>query len=134
MTENIVIAIAVLVLLLVIFAIPLLIQVRRTVRGMEQTLGIINRDLPAIMKNLEEITTNINMTTTTVKSEVAELSTTLKRIQGVTGVFLGAADVLRHRISVPLVGGVTTAMAVFKGIRAFVEVFRKAPSSESQKT
>jgi hypothetical protein len=132
MTDNILIAIGILLLILVIFLVPLIIQARRTVKGMAQTLEIINRDLPAIMKNLDEISTNLNWTTATVRSEVAELSMTIKRVQGVLGLFLGAKDVLSRRMSFPLVGAMTTAMAVFKGISAFISVFKGASKNDSE--
>jgi uncharacterized protein YoxC len=131
MTENILIVIGALVLLLVLFSIPLLIQSWRTVKRMEQTLEIVNRDLPVIMKNLEEITTNVNRTTTTVRYEVAELSMTLRRVHGIVGLFLGVTDVLRRRMSFPLAGTMATAVAAFKGVRTFIDVFRGGARSDS---
>lgn len=113
-------------LLFAIVSIPFLIQIWRTAKGMAETLEILNRDLPVIMKNLEEITTNINRTTTTVHREVAELSLTLRRVQGVVGIFLGVGEVLRRRMAFPFARTLMTSMAVAKGVRTFVAVLTNA--------
>jgi uncharacterized protein YoxC len=120
--EIILIILSVIFLLFAVFSIPFLIQIWRTAKGMAETLEILNRDLPVIMQNLEQITTNINRTTTTVHREVAELSLTLRRVQGIVGVFLGVGEVLRHRMSFPFARTVMTSLAVVKGVRAFVGV------------
>jgi uncharacterized protein YoxC len=120
--EIILIILSVVFLLFAIFSIPFLIQIWRTAKGMAETLEILNRDLPVIMGNLEQITTSINRTTTTVHREVAELSLTLRRVQGIVGVFLGLGEVFRHRMSFPFSRTVMTSLAVLKGVRAFVGV------------
>jgi hypothetical protein len=73
------------------------------------------------MKNLEEITTNINRTTTTVHRQVAELSLTLRRVQGIVGVFLGLEEVLRRRVSFPFSRTFRTSLAVARGVRVFID-------------
>ena len=45
------------VLLLVIFAIPTLVQIRKSARSAEVTLEAVNRELPAILQDLHQITT-----------------------------------------------------------------------------
>jgi hypothetical protein len=48
------------VLLLVIFAIPTLVQIRKSARSAEITLDAVNRELPAILQDLHQITTLTN--------------------------------------------------------------------------
>lgn len=120
--EIILILLSVIFLLFALLSIPFLIQIWRTARGLAETLEIVNRDLPVIMQNLEQITTNVNRTTSTIHREVAELSLTLRRVQGIVGVFLGVGEVLRRRISFPLARKAMTALAVVKGVRAFIGV------------
>jgi len=48
------------VLLLVIFAIPTLVQIRKSARSAEITLEAVNRELPAILQDLHQITTLTN--------------------------------------------------------------------------
>jgi uncharacterized protein YoxC len=120
--EIILLILSIVFLLFTILSIPFMIQIHRTAKGMAATLEILNRDLPVIMNNLEQITTNINRTTTTVNREVAELSLTLRRVQGIVGVFLGVGEILRRRMSFPFARTVMTSLAVVKGVRAFVGV------------
>jgi hypothetical protein len=120
-TDNILILLSVVFLLIAGLCIPFLIQILRTAREMALTLRLFNQRLPLIMKNLEEITTNINQTSTTVHRQVAEISLTLRRIQGIVGVFLGLEEVLRRRMSFPFARTLRTSMAVGRGVRVFID-------------
>ena len=121
MTDSILILLSVAFLLFAGLCVPFLIQILRTAREMAFTLQVLNQRLPLIMRNLEEITTNINRTTTTVHRQVAELSLTLQRIQGIVGVFLGLEEVLRRRMSFPFARTLRISMAVGRGIRVFID-------------
>ena len=121
MTDNILIILSVAFLLFAGLCVPFLIQILRTAREMAMTLQLLNQRLPLIMKNLEEITTNINRTSTTVHRQVAEISLTLNRIQGIVGIFLGLEEVLRRRMSFPFARTFRTSMAVGRGVRVFID-------------
>jgi uncharacterized protein YoxC len=131
--ESILIILSVIFLLFVVFSIPFLIQIWRTAKGMGETLEILNRDLPVIMKNLEQITTNINRTTTTVHREVAELSLTLRKVQGIVGIILGITEVLKQRMSFPFARTIMTSLAVMKGVRAFAGVMKDGNVDKARK-
>jgi hypothetical protein len=120
-TDNILILLSVAFLLSAGLCVPFLIQILRTAREMALTFQLLNQRLPLIMKNLEEITTNINQTSTTVHRQVAEISLTLRRIQGIVGVFLGLEEVLRRRMSFPFARTLRTSMAVGRGVRVFID-------------
>jgi hypothetical protein len=121
-TDNILILLSVAFLLFAGLCVPFLIQILRTAREMAMTLRLLNQRLPLIMKNLEEITTNINRTSTTVHRQVAEISLTLNRIQGIIGVFLGLEEILRRRMSLPFARTFRTSMAVGRGFRVFIDL------------
>ena len=121
MTDNILIILSVAFLLFAGLCVPFLIQILRTAREMAMTLQLLNQRLPLIMKNLEEITTNINRTSTTVHRQVAEISLTLNRIQGIVGIFLGLEELLRRRMSFPFARTFRTSMAVGRGVRVFID-------------
>ena len=123
MTDNILILLSVAFLLFAGLCVPFLIQILRTAREMAMTLQLLNQRLPLIMKNLEEITININRTSTTVHRQVAEISLTLNRIQGIVGVIFGLEEVLRRRMSFPLARTLRTSMAVGRGVRVFLNCF-----------
>jgi hypothetical protein len=118
--EIILIILSIASLLLVGFFIPFLLQLWRTARGMDETFQLLNQRLPLIMENLAEITTNINRTTTTVNRQIAELSLTLRRIQGIVGVFLGLEEVIRRRVGFPFSRTLRTCLSVARGVRVFV--------------
>jgi len=122
-TDNILIILSAAFLLFAGLCVPFLIQILRTAREMAMTLQLLNQRLPLIMKNLEEITTNINRTSITVHRQVAEISLTLNRIQGIIGFFLGLEEVLRRRMSFPLARTLRTSMAVGRGVRVFLNCF-----------
>ena len=121
MTDNILIILSVAFLLFAGLCVPFLIQILRTAREMAMTLQLLNQRLPLIMKNLEDITTNINRTSTTVHRQVAEISLTLNRIQGIVGIFLGLEELLRRRMSFPFARTFRTSMAVGRGVRVFID-------------
>jgi uncharacterized protein YoxC len=60
------------VLLLVVFAIPTLMQVRKTARSAEVTLEAVNRELPAILQDLHQMTALTNEVTYNVRFHVEE--------------------------------------------------------------
>jgi len=120
-TDNILIILSVVFLLFAGLCVPFLLQILRTAREMATTLRLLNQRLPLIMRNLEEITTNVNRTSTTVHRQVAEISLTIRRIQGIVGVFLGLEEVLRRRLSFPFVRALQTPMAVGRGVRVFID-------------
>lgn len=120
MTDNILMLLSVAFLLFAGLCVPFLIQILRTAKEIACTLQLLNQRLPLIMKNIEEITTNINRTSITVHRQVDEISLTLRRIQGVIGVFLGLEEILRRRMAFPFARTLRTSMAVGRGIRVFM--------------
>jgi len=119
--EIMLIILSVAFLLFAGFFIPVLLQIRQTAKTAAETLQHLNQALPPIMKNLEEITTNVNLTTTTVHRRVAELSLTLQRIQGMVGVFLTLEEILRRRASSPISKTFRTSMAIARGMQVFIK-------------
>jgi len=114
---------AIAIILLLIFCIPVLIQIWRTTRDVAVTLETINRDLPTILKNLEDITANISSSIAAVNREVQNFSGTIGRFQLV---IKGIVDDIQHitplAMNSPAVQTVKNVVAVVKGIRVFLEV------------
>lgn len=119
-TDNLLTLLSVAFVIFAGLCVPFLIQILRTAREMAFTLQLLNQRLPLIMKNLEEITTNLNQTSITVHRQVEEISLTVRRIQGVVGVILGLEEVIRHRMSFPLARTLRTSMAIGRGIQVFL--------------
>ncbi len=113
------------IILLLIFCIPILIQIWRTTRAVAVTLETLNQDLPIILRNLEEITTNINNSTTTVNREVQNFSATFGRIQTVANnIVNNIQDIAPMVIKSPAFKTMNNAVAIAKGIRVFLMVIK----------
>jgi hypothetical protein len=104
------------------FSIPLLLQIWRTAKSLAVTLELLNEGLPAIMKNLGVIATNLSQTTTIVQRQALEISLTLRKIQGVISLLVGLEEILRSRIRLPFVGTLRSSAAVIRGVRAFLNI------------
>jgi Bacterial protein of unknown function (DUF948) len=64
--------ISVAVFLLVLFAIPTLLQIRKTARNAEITLEVMNRELPVILQAVRQITTLTSEVSRSVRFQVEE--------------------------------------------------------------
>lgn len=89
-------------LLLTLFAVPVLIQVRRTAQKAELTLGQINRDLPAILDNLHHTTDNFRRTTESVRRVPADVRSLAQEFRGLGGQISSLDLRLRGGFEAPL--------------------------------
>jgi uncharacterized protein YoxC len=110
--------------LLVIFCIPILMQIWLASKNITVTLEILNQRLPTILKNLEEITTNINSSTAAVNREIQNVSNTVDRFHLVVD---NIVDDIKN--IAPLAGKfrffqmIKNTMAIVKGVSVFMDVF-----------
>jgi len=112
------------VFLLVIFCIPILLQIWLTTKNITLTLDILNRSLPIILRNLEEITTNINNSTTTVNREIQTISDTVRRFHSaIYGIFGDVQSLVPKAANLPLFRILKNVTAIIKGVRVFLNVF-----------
>jgi uncharacterized protein YoxC len=120
MTDTILILLGVAFLVLIGFSIPFFLQLWRVAKGLDLTLQTLNQNLPGIMKNLEEITAKVNLTSTTVHRRVEDLSLTLQKIQGTLNLLVAAEEILRSGIHHSFVRKVRTSAAIAKGLQVFL--------------
>lgn len=116
--------IAIAFLLLVLFAIPSLLQIRKTAKSLEVNSNILSKNLPGILTNLDEITTNITKTTQTASEEIEKLSLAVAKVGEMVDDVVSFEKNLREEIEVPVVETLHTLTAVVKGVRAFLDAFR----------
>ena len=116
--------IAIAFLLLVLFAIPSLLQIRKTAKSLEVNSNILSKNLPGILTNLDEITTNITKTTQTASEEIEKLSQAVAKVGEMVDDVVSFEKNLREEIEVPVVETLHTLTAVVKGVRAFLDAFR----------
>ena len=113
----------IILILLVIFCIPILIQIWRTSKDLTMTLQTLNQSLPAILKNLEEITTNINNSTDAVNRRIQNFSNTADRSQLIINDIIDNIQCFAPiAIKLPILQTIKNVVAVVKGIRVFIEV------------
>ncbi|MBM4271435.1 MAG: DUF948 domain-containing protein [Deltaproteobacteria bacterium] len=127
--EVSVVILSVVFLLMVVLSVPFLLQIWRTAKSMATTLHMLNESLPGILKNLEDITSNINRATQVVNTRIEGLSHMVERVQNTVGVVLELEEVVRAHLGHPLVKMLINIAAVVKGIRVFLDVYR-SPSRE----
>ena len=111
-------------LLIAAISIPFLTEFWRTAKSITTTLHMLNESLPGILRNLEEITANINRATDTVKNHIENLTPAVKRIQGILEMFLELEHIVRAGLCHPFFKTVNTITAVLKGGRVFLDVYR----------
>lgn len=111
------------IFILALFCIPILIQIWRTTKDLAVSLEALNQSFPVILKNLEEITSNINNSTTAVNREVQNLSQTVGRFQVMVK---DVVDDIQHIAPIVVDSKafqtVKSVVALIKGVRVFLEV------------
>ena len=115
------------VLLIVAFTVPLLWQVRRAVRGLALTQEMLQRNLPAILQNLDEAVETVKRTAYAVNGQVEVVAGAKKRIQDVVGVLMELETVVRLGVRLPFFRFLRNAGAVAKGVRVFFNVYTSKP-------
>lgn len=120
------IALLILVVILIglaIFLIPVLLQVWRVARDASVTLVTLNQSLPLILNNLEEITTNVNNSTSLIDAKIRHFA----GASGKSGLLI--SELFNHMqllaplaLKLPIVRIASHVLAVAKGMRVFVDV------------
>lgn len=109
-------------LILVGFCIPVLIKVWRALRDVSITLETLNARLPGILKNLEEISGNINASTTAINQEVQKYADTAAKVHAaIDHVATGIQWLSPVVVRMPVLRKLTELVALVKGVRVFVD-------------
>jgi hypothetical protein len=83
----------------------------------------LNQSLPAILKNLEEITTNINNSIAAVNRRIQNFTNTADRSQLIINDIIDNIQCLVPiAMKLPILQTIKNVVAVVKGIRVFIEV------------
>jgi uncharacterized protein YoxC len=119
------------ILVLVVFCIPILVSLWRTTKDLAVTLETLNQSLPEILKNLEDISANINNSTTAVNREVQNFSATIGRFQLVIkDIVDDIQDIAPIAMKSSVFQSLKNVVAVAKGIRAFLDVILARPETK----
>jgi len=115
-----------------ILVLPLLYQLWRTAEQLTIALRTLNARLPFILKNVEDITGNLNETTTNVNARVAEVSSALQRVHGFLSSFQSVNHVVRSRQVKPLWLLKKNAGPVLQGVKTFFRVLNTSTRNSLQ--
>jgi uncharacterized protein YoxC len=120
--EIVVTIMAVAILLFALFAIPSLLQIRRTAEDVAVTLKTLNEHLPGILRNLEHITADINQAAVTVNRQVEDLSDSFRKLQRMVTFLADMGQIVQAGVRIPFLNTLTSLAAVVKGVRVFLSV------------
>ncbi|MCX7982835.1 MAG: hypothetical protein N2572_08005 [Syntrophales bacterium] len=107
---------------MVLMVIPLAIQLNRFIKGLSQALEQINKDLPRILQNIEEISANTRTSSFLIRRRVETMDAALGKLQGYLGFFSSLEHIVRPFLKLPSFRLLNTAGALIKGLRAFLSV------------
>jgi hypothetical protein len=106
------------------YAIPLLVQLRKTMARADETLCGINQKLPLILNNLEEITANMNKVAATAGRQVDDIATTVEKIDSAVNFYIEKELYFREQVSIPVANTFRNYGALVKGVRAFFDTLK----------
>jgi len=91
------------VVVLVVFTIPLLLQLRSTARNLDTTITTLNQNLPQILKNVDFITENVRQSVHAVRATLEEtinrsLPSILVNVDRLTATVGKSVDLVRSRV------------------------------------
>jgi hypothetical protein len=113
----------IILILLIISCIPILLQIWRVLKDVRMTLETLNQSLPAILKNMEEITTNINSSTAALNRRIQNFSNTAGRSQFIISDIIDNIQFFAPIVmKLPIFKTIRNIAAVVKGIRVFINV------------
>lgn len=114
---------ALVLLLLVLFTIPILLKLWRAVSDVTVTLQALNERLPVILKNMEEISNNVNQATSAINEQVQKYKETSERIQLVMSDLAGGMEMIYPLVlQSAFFRKMTNFVAAAKGVKVFWEV------------
>ena len=115
-------------LLLIGFSIPVFLQIWRAAKNMAEALESLNQRLPGILKNIEEITANINSTYDMLHTEVEGFSAISRRIRDLLSFTEDAEQIFRQGVKLPILETLKTARGIVKGLSVFFHVLHAKDS------
>ncbi len=110
-------------LILVAFLIPTILQVRRTIKKMEDLSEKLDRDLPDILVNVREISANLSAILQTGRYQAESLGEAFDQVRGAMGDIVGFQRRVKREIESPLLRTVDLISAASRAVQTFLVVF-----------
>lgn len=121
--ETALLVLVIILVLLVVFSIPVFLQIWRVSKDLAITLQTLNQSLPAILKNMEEITTNVNSSAAVINQKIQNFTNTSNKSNLLVNELINNIQYLAPlALKLPIFRIVGNVIAVAKGIRVFTDV------------
>lgn len=98
-------------------------QLWKMLQRLLPTIEQLNRSLPGILKNVEDVTAHIKDTSSHVHFQVENLSNLLNQVHALLAVIPVLEDRLKTGLLTPVLGGGRNLAAFWKGVSTFVRTF-----------
>ncbi|MBN1365867.1 MAG: hypothetical protein JW976_13750 [Syntrophaceae bacterium] len=121
-------------IVLVIFCIPVVLKIWCISKDIAITLQSLNQSFPLILKNLEDITTNVNSASSLINKKIQDIASASDRSsQLLSDVVNNIQNFAPIALNMPIFRIIRNAVAVAKGMRVFVEVLLNKEKAETLK-
>ena len=110
------------ILTLVAFTVPAIIQLKRSLKKVEEVTADLNGHLPNIMANLDNITTDLSKIMTAGREQVKVLETAVEDVKGLVDDVVGMERKIKRQLDSPLIRTIGTVAAAVKAAQVFMNV------------
>ena len=130
LTDLFLITAGISIIIIMIFLIPLLVQLRQTARRAERLMDNLNQDLPAILASLKSTTAEMKMLSAHINTKLAETDAIIS-----TAKYAGESLLLTSNlIRTALAPAINKLDSISSGIRAFFNVISGFKSKKTKET
>jgi len=110
------------IIVITIFLVPVLIQLRKVGERAETLLASLNQEVPPLLKNLNESAADLRLLTNSLNRRVEEVEQIIGQARNATDTFFHTVDLFKKTL-LPVITKVGTFSA---GLYAFLNFFKKS--------
>lgn len=123
-------------LILVAFLVPTVVQLRQTVKQLEDTTGKLDKSLPGIMTNMEDISENLSAILKTGRKQVDVVNDAVANLKGIVDDVVFFEKQIKRKVESPIFQSASTIAATAKAVQAFLNVMggKRNGTKETEKT
>lgn len=125
--------IAIAILALVGFAIPTIIQLRKSVKKIEDIGENLDKQLPDILQNVQQITSNLSGIMDTGRRQVETVGGTIDDLKTVVDDIVGVEKKIKYSVDTRLIRSLATITAGVKAAKAFKDVMNNGRPPKNKK-
>ena len=111
------------VIVLIAYVIPMMIQLRRSLKKVGDMAENLDRHLPNILSNVESISTDLSSILSNSKGHVDTLGVAAGQLKDMVSDISGMEKRVRNQVEKPLVQSIATVAAVARAAQAFISVY-----------